>query len=273
MFQGSVPTKCGRCQPCRIQHSQLWTHRQIFESYLHEKSTFATLTFDREHNPGVVNKKTLRKFIDRLRSSSGNSTPYYACGEYGSKTNRPHYHLSLFGWDIEDLPILQKSWKMGHIQLEAFNAATAAYLTGYILKEKTAANRAALVNLPPEFSSKSPGLGKGAMKIIADSLHTTEGLKQLQLEGDVPYKIQIGKRAIYLGTYLRKKLREEMGYSPVQIEAINQRFYNETEAQLQELQATTKNPYADNQELFSAFTRQAALNLTKRHAIRKVRHL
>ncbi len=274
MFNGTVPTKCGRCQPCRIQNAQLWTGRQILESYLHTGSCFATLTYNDENNPGIVDKAVLRRFIDRLRINlPGRKTPYYAVGEYGSKTNRPHYHLSLFGWSASDLPHLQKSWQNGFVRLDQFTPATAAYTCGYILKEKTKLNKAKLRNLPPEFSSKTPGLGKGAMTIIADALHSTIGLNEMERLGDVPYSIKIGKRSLYLGTYLRKKLRDEMGFSPTQKEKITQDFYDLKTAELLELQETTKNPLADNQELFAAFSRQAALNLTTRWKIRKAKYL
>lgn len=45
-----------------------------------------------------LDKSDLQKFFKRLRNA-GHKPKYYACGEYGGKSNRPHYHVILFDVD------------------------------------------------------------------------------------------------------------------------------------------------------------------------------
>lgn len=59
--------------------------------------------------------------------------------------------------------------------------------------------------------SLRPGIGAGAMALLAQSLQSDAGLDQLNRTLDVPQYLQIGQRKIPLGRYLRKKLREEVG--------------------------------------------------------------
>ncbi len=270
MFNGTVPVKCGRCQPCRIQHAQLWTTRQIFESLTTQNSTFATLTYDREHHPGELDKTALQKFVKRLRKNSSRKVRYYGCGEYGEKKNRPHYHLSLFGWLHTDHKDIQKSWKNGAIHLHPFNSATAAYVCGHILKGKTQKNHRALKGLTPEFNIKSQSLGKDAMAVIANKMHSTHGLDELVRAGDVPYKVYLGKRALYLGAHLRKVLRKEMGYSDAQKTQIaNDYIQNATEEmQLLYKDALLHDRVYTNSEIVSEAFHQNALNMTNRYNIR-----
>ena len=271
MFQGSVPTKCGRCQPCRIQHAQLWTARQVFESLTNQNSTFATLTFAREHHPGSLSKPTLQKFVKRLRKHAPKQKiRYYGCGEYGTKKNRPHYHLSLFGWAHSDREALEKSWRLGTIHLEPFNAATAAYVCGHILKGKTQNGHRDLAGLVPEFNIKSQSLGKDAMKQIAETLKCKHGWDEIQRTGDVPYKVYMGKRALYLGAGLRKVLRTEMGFTDETKTEISAGYLQDAEQEMLDLRqaAALRGPLHSNQGIVSHAFKQNALNMTNRYSIR-----
>lgn len=49
----------------------------------------------------MLSKSDLQKFLKRLRKAYGKKVRYFACGEYGPKTFRPHYHL-LFFFDSSD---------------------------------------------------------------------------------------------------------------------------------------------------------------------------
>lgn len=105
---------CGSCLDCRLSYSKAWAVRCVCESRMHPKNTcwFVTITYDDEHLPSPISiysaqnrrstpfyplvKKDIQLFIKRLRKSFSH-VRYYACGEYGSKSKRPHFHLLLFG--------------------------------------------------------------------------------------------------------------------------------------------------------------------------------
>ena len=108
---------CGKCPACRVRRSSDWTLRLSHEYSLHEhKGIFLTLTYDDKHIPTFqsVIKKDLQDFIKRLRKKIyPRKIKYFACGEYGSKNNRPHYHLILFGVDNQsksDRRACMESW-------------------------------------------------------------------------------------------------------------------------------------------------------------------
>lgn len=52
--------------------------------------------------------------MKRLRKVTGPGIKFYACGEYGDKKGRPHYHAAIFGYDFKDKILLnagKKSWQ------------------------------------------------------------------------------------------------------------------------------------------------------------------
>ena len=73
---------------------------------------FVTLTFNvdmlyKRNNPKSVNKLEFSQFIKRLRErirvKYGHSdVRFFACGEYGGKTFRPHYHFLCYGFNFPD---------------------------------------------------------------------------------------------------------------------------------------------------------------------------
>lgn len=77
------------------------------EAKLHTDNCFITLTY--EKTDGELHKDDLQKFLKRLRKRiSPIKIRYFACGEYGSRGNRPHYHLILFGWKPPDMEYVTK---------------------------------------------------------------------------------------------------------------------------------------------------------------------
>lgn len=120
----SFPVPCGRCIGCRLDYSKQWANRCMMEAQYHEHSCFITLTYDDLHVPRSygrsslggscisysLHKEDLQKFFKRLRKHfEGVKIRYFGCGEYGSRTFRPHYHVILFGIDFEDKVPTQKS--------------------------------------------------------------------------------------------------------------------------------------------------------------------
>lgn len=120
---------CNRCPNCRQRRASGWSFRLQQEEKVCKSAHFITLTYDTKSVPfNNQGKQTLRKrdlqlFFKRLRKAMGkkgrsyidsngklwnfSKVRYYAVGEYGDKTWRPHYHLILFNAPIE---LIQNSW-------------------------------------------------------------------------------------------------------------------------------------------------------------------
>lgn len=121
----SFPVPCGHCIGCRLEYSRQWADRCMLELKYHGRACFVTLTYDDRHilrrfyadpKTGValpsysLCKRDLQLFFKRLRKSCPDSPiRYFGCGEYGSRTMRPHYHIILFGVDFEDKVLAGKS--------------------------------------------------------------------------------------------------------------------------------------------------------------------
>lgn len=110
---------CGCCPACRINRTQEWTIRIIHENMIHKKSCFVTLTYDEKYLPrhGSLRVKDIQGFFKRLRKS-GYKVRYFACGEYGDKYLRPHYHAIIFGLGKEDENIIRDHWSIDKINKE-----------------------------------------------------------------------------------------------------------------------------------------------------------
>lgn len=122
---------------CRVARAREWSTRIMHEMGSWDDSVFATLTYDQDHLPpdGSISKDELQRFFKRLRKALGDrKIRYYACGEYGEKFNRPHYHAILFGVGFMDKPILDKAWGLGFIKLGTVTYDSARYVADYIIK-------------------------------------------------------------------------------------------------------------------------------------------
>lgn len=113
LYPDGLVVPCGKCLNCRIQKRTEWTLRVIHESEFWKDKMFVTLTYNDESLPenGSLKKKDLQLFFKRLRKNYGKKIKYFACGEYGDNTNRPHYHMVLFGVDWDDKNVIYNSWK------------------------------------------------------------------------------------------------------------------------------------------------------------------
>lgn len=194
IYPGAVSIPCGHCIGCRLDYSRSWADRMMLELDHHKgKAIFVTLTYDNEHVPityddyGEVGyfslwKPDLQKFFKRLRKAfPDKEIRYYAAGEYGSTTFRPHYHAIIFGLSLEDFPdlrqrglndlkqahyesmVFQRIWNQGFCLLAAVSWQTCAYVSRYVQKKVFAAELPIqdLYDCEPEFSlmSRRPGIG------------------------------------------------------------------------------------------------------------------
>lgn len=147
-----VQLPCGKCIGCRLEYSRQWAMRCVYEANLHSENSFITLTYSPEHLPDdySIHKSHLQKFFKRLRKNTGAKLRYFACGEYGDKNGRPHYHAIIFGYDFPDKilhsetrdhqlhrsPTLEQAWPFGHSLIGSVTFESAAYVARYVMKKR-----------------------------------------------------------------------------------------------------------------------------------------
>lgn len=172
---------CGKCPVCKRNRINQWVFRLQQESKVSYSAHFVTLTYNTDHIPiskrgfKTLCKKDFQKYMKRLRKlnkkrwiRNGFVDPkehkklrYYAVGEYGSSTWRPHYHAIVFNADISDL---EMAWRIsgreiGSIHVGQVTPASIAYTAKYIDKEKKVPVHRN-DDRQKEFSLMSKGLGK-----------------------------------------------------------------------------------------------------------------
>jgi hypothetical protein len=133
-----------------------------------ESAYFVTLTYDPMEIPLTRDlKKTLRKddlqrFLKRLRRRIEKDYPkddrwlkksektqkwsskvrYFACGEYGGKTKRPHYHIVLYNAPVKYFKydpiheeyysnVLEDVWNLGMVHVGKVEQGSAHYMSKY----------------------------------------------------------------------------------------------------------------------------------------------
>lgn len=210
MAYETLTLPCGQCIGCRLDYSRGWANRMMLELPYHETAYFLTLTYDDDHVPmdmylsvdddgfdddgvvddGAIHKHLsltlrpddLRDFIKRLRDNQAyhhaRKISYYAVGEYGSQTARPHYHAIIYGLRLDDLepfggangytyyrsPTIERLWTYGFSSVCNVSWETCAYCARYMLKKQKGATADVYqrYSLHPEFSrcSLKPAIGK-----------------------------------------------------------------------------------------------------------------
>jgi len=129
---------CGECPFCLATKRSDWALRLHYEGRMHYCKKFVTLTYADPHlhwKGGVsqLDKRDLQLFFKRLRFG-GAQVRYFAVGEYGSKTFRPHYHILLFGDVTNDA--IRSAWPLGHVHIGQITEASVMYTLGYIVNGK-----------------------------------------------------------------------------------------------------------------------------------------
>lgn len=222
---------CGKCIGCRLDYSKQWAVRCMYETKLHDQSWFVTLTYDDEHKPtmkeavnwdtgeifeengswnGTLQTEDLTKFIKDLRRYwkyhyDHDGIRFYACGEYGSETKRPHYHAIIFNLNLsEDMlkykftneehqaiyecPIIEKIWGKGLIAVGNVTFSSCAYVARYITKKQTGEQSTDYYlkqGQIPEFirMSRNPGIGYDYYQAKKDEIYATDEIIQTTCRG------------------------------------------------------------------------------------------
>lgn len=151
----------------------------------------------------------LVKFFKRLRKRVGRFR-YFACGEYGEHTDRPHYHALLFGVGLEgervgkDLyrsPLLSEVWSFGDHKFGRATPAAANYIAKYNLKQVGDGERvdpATGIVRPAPFlrMSRRPGIGAGWLARYREDLRAG-------------YMVVDGRRVAIPRSYVRRLERDD----------------------------------------------------------------
>lgn len=249
--EDAIQLPCGSCPGCRLERSRQWALRCKHEADLHINNSFLTLTFNEAHLPlnGSLDVRCVQLFMKRLRraisdlstrgtqvspSSSDrlDSSPkvtssqavsaresasvrFFACGEYGGRGDRPHYHILLFGWDFPDKvfakmsgesrlyssKMLSSLWtyidpatgrdtgeSLGYSWIGSVTVESAAYVARYIVKKRFGKDvgKGCVVDeetgevfpdKKPEFivMSRRPGIGYEWFKKFNREVYTDRG--------------------------------------------------------------------------------------------------
>lgn len=168
-----IEVACGKCLECLQQKSNEWAHRIVDECKQHDQNCFVTLTYNEANKPvdGSVSRRELQLFLKRLRKAIDVPIRFFACGEYGKKALRPHYHVIVFGWwpddaifwerdskgsDLFRSPTLEKVWPKGFSSVGHVTIDSAKYCAKYLQKMQKLPKE-----LMPPFTQMSlrPGIG------------------------------------------------------------------------------------------------------------------
>lgn len=203
---------CGQCMSCRINKKREWVGRMLAELD-GGRGSFVTLTYNPEHLPDggtlvpadlVAWRKYLRKLVGSFR--------YFAVGEYGDLSERPHYHAILF-----DLPPafegrITQAWAgRGFVSVGHAEKASISYCAHYVTKKMTSPADQRLNGRYPEFTSMSqrPPLGWTLVPRIVRALMTEQGAHVLAEKGP-PRAFKQNGQEWPLGRYLYSKLCTEL---------------------------------------------------------------
>lgn len=133
----------------------------------------------RKRKPKEVYRRgsDLTNFFKKLRKLSNTNVRYYAVGEYGSETWRPHYHVILFNVDYE---YVIKAWDKGEVHFGTVSEASIGYTLKYISKEKRVPQHQNDDRVP-EYSRMSKGIGANYLTDAIKQWHKADLDQRLYL--------------------------------------------------------------------------------------------
>lgn len=181
---------CGKCPGCRMDRAKEWCDRLCLEYYDNDcRAVFLTLTYNNDNLPiyntpdgyySTLDKSDWQAFMKRLRNRFSSKIRFFACGEYGPTTHRPHYHAIIFGITLSDLgeldpvgsnefgqpyfssSVISDCWTAGYHTASPVDYLCIRYVARYNLKKFAATiDSDDFVWTDPEFTlmSRRPGIG------------------------------------------------------------------------------------------------------------------
>lgn len=271
------PIPCGKCIPCQKKRRADWSFR-LEQEYLNSNSAlFITLTYDDLHLPFVtskgritkkptLNKKHLQNYIKRLRNEHSKfikqqskdlkvkltSRPlrYYSVGEYGSKTQRPHYHILLFNMDIANLTPIKTKWNSGFTDIGTVTNKAINYVTKYMFKPFDTKND----QREKPFSNMSKGRKNTPYGIIGHS-YLDKYSKHHYTTEDLTVRLQNGNCQRLPKAFLKRIFTDKQERQRVSLNS----FIQHKDNKIKEYQRLLKTHY-NNDHLKYMITKDSELN-------------
>lgn len=215
---------CQKCNFCLQNRRNDWAFRLLEEQKVSSTANFLTLTYDNEHVPFVwendypleltLEKKHLYTFHETIKKSQKRllkksykdwKIRYYSVGEYGTKTDRPHYHSIMFNIHPDILGKLNEGqiWSKGHVYMGTVTPGSAAYVAKYMIDRELHNDR----KRQKQFSSMSRNPGIGNSYLINRAWHREND--DYNPDNFRIYAIQDGKK-VRLPRYYKDKIFKEI---------------------------------------------------------------
>lgn len=287
---------CGKCIQCRLAYSREWANRCMCELKTSDNALFLTLTYDDGHlefgpyvdpETGAITTraklvpKHFTNFMKRLRAWSGELHPgyhqrFFACGEYGDESSRPHYHAIIYNLPPEftekshlftapgvqpplwTSPALSKLWPYGMSVYGDVTWDTCAYVARYVTKKRKGKDRKAQIEAQEIFfpgipwqdeftrMSRMPGLGREYYEKCKSSIYATDEMF-VPIKGNVQpvrpakyydklYDIECPERIAELKAQ-RKKAAEQIEMDVLSRTDLNAQEYIDLKRRSKEAQA------------------------------------
>lgn len=218
---------CKKCWACQLNYSAEWATRIMLEAKQHEFNYWLTLTYDEEHLPiaeeikyngvtytndgtweGTLYDKDIKKFINSLRQKyhrlGHDGIKYFYCGEYGTKTQRPHYHIILLNCPLDltqfyDCHVdtnykahwksneIETYWKEGMIDICELEWSDAAYTARYCTKKLNTKSKEWYCENGkyPEYVQMSKGIGFKYLKDHLNEIYETDEIIMRTVKGNI----------------------------------------------------------------------------------------
>lgn len=131
-----------------MSHARAWAIRCQLELQQHTAACWVTLTYDEAHVPPTLHLRHLQGWLKRVRShfakkrNGRRNIRFFACGEYGERGGRPHYHAIIYGLSEREAWPLAEKWGKGNVRVDPLSPAAIAYVCGYALKKQGSTRRA-----------------------------------------------------------------------------------------------------------------------------------
>lgn len=184
LVERDVTVPCSKCAFCLATRRSDWVSRLIQEWKHSSASSFVTLTYANAHltflkGTAQLVKADLQKWFKRVRKA-GYKFRYYAVGEYGSQTYRPHYHVLLFGTVPEH--VIRKTWDKGTVHIGRVTYSSCGYCTKYVINSKVSLMKH---NREPPFAtmSRRPGIGASYLTQAMIAWHKEDRRNYIVTEG------------------------------------------------------------------------------------------
>lgn len=199
---------CGKCLACLSNKRNDWAFRLEQEYKASKEAHFVTLTYDRKNLKKVdyeLSKRDLQLYIKRVRKlQPDRKIRYYAVGEYGTQTGRPHYHLLIFNSDEK---IIRSSWSddgrsKGIVHVGKVSSASVRYCLKYMVQP--------IDKKKKPFSLMSRGYGLGAHYLTDEMVewHRSGDKNYIQVNGIIGRLPRYYKDKIWYDKEKREKVSD-----------------------------------------------------------------